>query len=56
MRKLVVNCETGAAEYVDLTPGEVAQAETLAATPDPESPPSLDERVAAIEAAIEGIA
>ena len=36
MQKVIVNCETGAVEYVDLTPEEIAEREALAAQAEQE--------------------
>ena len=36
MQKVIVNCETGAVEYVDLTPEEIAEREVLAAQAEQE--------------------
>lgn len=36
MQKVIVNCETGAVEYVDLTPEEIAEREAMAAQAEQE--------------------
>ena len=36
MQKVIVNCETGAVEYVDLTPEEIAEREAMVAQAEQE--------------------
>lgn len=53
MKRLVFDCETGEQTTVDLTAEEEAALDALRAMPDAEVGPTLEERVAALEAAVE---